>query len=463
MFSVERKKRERILCFVISIGLVVLMQVTEVNVEDKRLFAPPLNQMQFLYSLLKEDYEEKQIVPYEYLNKPYETLDEKSLKALKSVIQYMNPNYQQEEDLYSIDFTAVEDDRLKECFTQFAETLDCEYFYMPYNWKWVYSSYKTKSPFFVIKEKTGNGLVEGMISSINYAINHGYKKTILGIDATQLFTDEEKAFVSEKYEELMQLDQSVSVNLRLEKCKAVYKEIDSLLGGNTNFKEGVITWMEESKYEEAWELYNKMYKEDVICSSYARRITDYMGIMAGILPVLLAVFLLSQGNIRREELVYVKGISSCRFVINEAAGLFALYSVIFLIVYLVNASVYSGFDCCESKEEAFAIFVCYYLCWLLPTLLIAICLPMFIYELFGKEIVAALISMIIMIVSMSLTFKDFSVLQPIIRFNAFGYTEEYRKIYFDIVINRISVTVCSVVLLIGTIALHNYRRTHISR
>lgn len=162
------------------------------------------------------------------------------------------------------------------------------------------------------------------------------------------------------------------------------EEADDILGGGSNYGAG---YREKNAdlpmtYEEALEEYQTLIKKDKLSGGYARLFSDYMVIFLGIVPVFLAVTrILRDRRAQMQELIYTRKGSSLVIV-----GSRFLAMLVMLILPVLAISVIPLAQCISYGNTAgvpvdvFA-FVKYTFGWLVPTIMAALAVGMFLTEL----------------------------------------------------------------------------------
>lgn len=452
------KNTRWLFCVFFSIVLIVMMIVSNISVEDKRMIERPLSQTQFLYSLLKEDYESGKAVNYDYIEKEGEKYSPYTMELLYNTLVSMNPYYSVNEDVYDIDFSAINEEQFQSNLLAFTNSSKSASFFLPSYFKRAYSLYMYNSPYFQRVKDKGKKLAQKMINYIEISALSGYEKKMGLLVHKIACTDEESEKLMNIAERLERLIDNEDEDDLVRDCEKAYSELDTMLGGNTNFQRGWVSFEEPGTIENATETYQKMESNNELTDAYVRLFTDYMGILAGTLPIIIAAFCLSNGGKRKNEIVFSKSISSRKIVLGEFTCTLSVYAFIFACVYIVECVKYINLTNQGNSIECCLVFIKYLFFMIFPTMIVACALPMAIFEVANNCVVSVVISMTIMFFSLSDFSNNYPMFSPILRFNYFGNTEEYLNLLPCIVINRISVIVLSIALLIISTRLYEYRR-----
>lgn len=173
--------------------------------------------------------------------------------------------------------------------------------------------------------------------------------------------------------------------------KELMEQADALLGGGSSYEADSLSGYSPVPltYEEARERYELVLGSDHITGGYARLFCDYAGVMTlSVLPVFLAVILcMKDRSAKMEELIYAREASSLRIITARYLALLtAVMLPVVVLSYLSNAptwGLYDGMqlDCLAPLK--------YDLGWLLPSVMTATAVGMFLTELTGTPVAVA--------------------------------------------------------------------------
>ena len=166
---------------------------------------------------------------------------------------------------------------------------------------------------------------------------------------------------------------------------------DKLLGGGSDYALDALIGFgtEDITYEEAKVEYQLVRDKDRFTGGYARLFCDYAGVMVlSVLPVFLAVVLcLKDRRAKMMELIYSRSISSGKIIwVRYAAILAAVMLPVILLSYYSNMEVWGLY---RGMKPDYLAALKYDLGWLLPTVMVTVSLGMFLTELTGTPIAAA--------------------------------------------------------------------------
>lgn len=161
-------------------------------------------------------------------------------------------------------------------------------------------------------------------------------------------------------------------------------EADKILGGGSSYNE---IYREENAevpktYEDAMEEYHTLIEKDRLTGGYARLFCDYMGIFLGVLPVFLAVTrVLRDRRAMIQELIYIRQCSSFTVVVSRYLAMVVMLVLPVLVLSLVPLSTCMSYARTAGITVDMLAFVKYTFGWLLPTIMVAAAMGMFLTEL----------------------------------------------------------------------------------
>lgn len=166
---------------------------------------------------------------------------------------------------------------------------------------------------------------------------------------------------------------------------------DKLLGGGSDYVLDALIGFgtKDITYEEAKVEYQLVRDKDRFTGGYARLFCDYAGVMVlSVLPVFLAVVLcLKDRRAKMTELIYSRSISSGKIIwVRYAAILAAVMLPVILLSYYSNMEVWGLY---RGMKLDYLAALKYDLGWLMPTVMVTVSLGMFLTELTGTPIAAA--------------------------------------------------------------------------
>lgn len=195
-------------------------------------------------------------------------------------------------------------------------------------------------------------------------------------------------------EKLLELPEDMPAlrdGLTYEEFKSCMEKADKLLGGGSEYAPDSLIGFgtENITYEEARVEYQLVRDKDKFTGGYARLFCDYAGaIILSVLPVFLAVVLcLKDRRSKMTELIYSRSASSWKIVwVRYGAILTAVMIPVILLSYYSNMKVW---DLYKGIKLDYLAPLKYDFGWLLPSAMITAALGMFLTELTGTPIAAA--------------------------------------------------------------------------
>lgn len=243
--------------------------------------------------------------------------------------------------------------------------------------------------------------------------------------------------------------------------------VDDLLGGGSNYAPDTLTGYGTVPltYEEAKERYELAVSCDQVTGGYARLFSDYAGVMVlSILPVFLAVILcMKDRRAKMEALIYTKKISAARLtLIRFLALVIAAMIPVFILSYVSNIMVWGA---ANGMQLDYLAPLKYDLGWLLPSVMISTAVGMFLTELTGSPLAAAVQGLWWMIdvnLGIKTVSSGYSLFRLSPRHNAgadsWFRTEDYQNHFRDLLQNRLLITGISLVLVLLTILIYEAKR-----
>lgn len=158
--------------------------------------------------------------------------------------------------------------------------------------------------------------------------------------------------------------------------------VAEILGPGSEFTEDRMrgSTMIPLDYEGAKQAYAELVEKDGYTGGYARLFCDYMGIVAGILPVFPAVTrMLRDRRAGVQELLYVRKASSASVILSRYAALAVLSMAPVMLLSLLPLA-----DCIAAQGGSIRLdylaFLKYDLGWILPTILFVLAVGVFFTE-----------------------------------------------------------------------------------
>lgn len=252
-------------------------------------------------------------------------------------------------------------------------------------------------------------------------------------------------------------------DLKYEQFLLYMNEVDDIIGGGSKYSLNSVckNALVPVTYEEAIEDYKNIIYNDHVTNAYARLFCDYMGIILSILPVFLAVSRGMKDKYSRAfEVIYSKKASSVKIILSRY---FAMAFLIFIPLLLLSISTLidslNYADSIGVNADYFA-FAKYSLCWLMPTILVVLSIGFFFTELTNGPI-AILIQFIWCFFSLNETVQNQTGnigWNLILRCNSLTSYSTFTSTYNQFLKNRIAYVIMSVVLILLTIIIYEFKR-----
>lgn len=255
----------------------------------------------------------------------------------------------------------------------------------------------------------------------------------------------------------------LSETVTYDQFKVIMKRVDKLIGGGSKYSESYLLQnfgSVEMTYEDALASYNAIMQKDQISGAYARVFVDYIGILLGILPVFIAVALVTKDRKKGiQEVIYTRKISSVRLILTRYTAIIIMVLLPILIMACYETIHLQSLYNADNYDQL--AFVKYSLGWLTPTILIVTAFGMLLTEWTGTAIVIVIqglwwfVSMFIGVKEIDGGYGQF-VLFP--RHNKLGNTDWYIEHFDLLVMNRGFYTLLAFIMLAGTIWIYEKKR-----
>ncbi|RUT46206.1 ABC transporter permease [Paenibacillus anaericanus] len=252
---------------------------------------------------------------------------------------------------------------------------------------------------------------------------------------------------------------SIDQKLTYERFRELMKDADKLIGGGSKYSNLTDFGSVPMTYEDALVEYKAIVEKDKITGALARVFSDYLGIVLSIFPVFVAVALgLKDRRAKIQELLYTRRISSFRFMFTRyfamVAALFLPVLLMALYVTVQTANQYRGVDI-----DLFA-FIKYSCGSLLPSIMVSAAVGVCLTVLTDTPIAIAAQGIWWFIgINMGLQHIDGGYGSDlVIRHNKVGNTDVYLDNFNTLVINRISYTLLAIALVALSVWIYELKR-----
>lgn len=256
------------------------------------------------------------------------------------------------------------------------------------------------------------------------------------------------------------LDETISY----EEFREYMRQADALIGGGSKYAEKELKSFGQVPvtYEEAAASYELAKNSDRFTGAYARLFSDYTVVMMGLLPVFPAIALCLKDRRKNVvELIYTRQISSARLILARyTALLLAVMLPVILFAYISNSSAW-GLHSGEKLDYLMPLL--YSAGWVMPTVMMALAVGMFLTELTGTPVAAAVQGLwwfvdINMGAVVNMSNGDFELLRLMPRHNNLMHGDVFLENFRRLVNNRLLFAGVAVMLTGATILVHQYKR-----
>lgn len=273
------------------------------------------------------------------------------------------------------------------------------------------------------------------------------------------------------YQEAVLPDIHIPENMSYEYFKERMAYADKLIGGGSKYSEKYLVSNFSTipmAYEDAMKEYEEIIQEDNIAEAYTRLYCDYMGVILAIIPVFVCVALWQMDKrAQMEQLIYSRKSSSIKIVgVRYGALVFCMAIPIVLTFLHAIIGIHSLYP---EKQIYFAKAMELCLLWLLPYIMIVSAIAALVSELLSS-LLAIFVQGVWWYMSLQMNQLTGSITKwtLVIRHNTLGELELFERQFENLVWNRVSyilvsiICVCVVMLLYEKKRRGNYyvRKTH---
>lgn len=241
-------------------------------------------------------------------------------------------------------------------------------------------------------------------------------------------------------------------------------KVTDMLGSGSSFEEEQLRNQTRLSldYEGAVAAYENLTDRDGYTGGYTRLFCDYMGIMAGILPVfVVATRMLRDRRAQMQDLIYARRASSAVIIVSRFLAMTAMMMIPIIILSVMPTVDSIVFTKGSGIELDYLAFMKYDFGWLMPTVLIVTAGGMFLTELtdtaLGVLVQAAwwFVSLQLGVSSMHGGQYGWSLIpRHNTEMNYSGFSAGFNQL----VMNRVLYTVLAVVLVLVTIWVYEIKR-----
>lgn len=438
------------------------------------LYAEPLSLSKFAYIELKTVYESNQIVLYQkegsrFIEIEY-CLNQQNQKQILDTLKKMNPQYTKDEQLSSISLVPSEEQTrimvrelekvLGGVLAEGSSHLEGVYDLYLHQRNNACTNPTPQEQMEQIEQSLAGTLNRGTYDVYQWGIGPEYRMFFGNVKQVR-FTAEQYQQILTKLQEMNHKRQTISPAAALRYYEQACSEIDSLLGANTMFAEDKRRYISErlNTWEEERAVFQEILTKDEYTRAYARYFCDYLGITAGILPVLYAAFLFAKDRRNRiQEFIMVSPQKSIQIVGKRMTSVLA----VFMAWYILAAALATGYFAYIGSRFGYSMdrfaFFKYVVIWLLPTLCFTISLSVFLDLLFQKSLLVVLIQLLLFFLSIEDLAGSYPLWKPIIRYNVIGNYNLYEKSRELILANRVAILLLSFLLFAASVCLYERNR-----
>lgn len=283
------------------------------------------------------------------------------------------------------------------------------------------------------------------------------------VNGSDLQSNGDGSFQIFMQDEKMPIDFHLNPEITWKHFSELMARADELIGGGSDFSE---TWISHRfgkvpvTYEEALADYNLTVTYDKLTGAHARLFSDYMGIILGILPMFLAVFLCLHDRKNIAPMLYTRRTSSARLILARFLALITAVMIPVLIMCVVLTGIHAA-DYGLGNIDMFA-YLKYAFFWMLPTAMAATAVGLFFSTLTNTPaaIAVQLVWWYVDTIGGNGEYSFFGIrpLQLIPRHNGLGKTEAYIGYLPILIQNRIWISLIAVLLVALTVLVFSAKR-----
>lgn len=258
----------------------------------------------------------------------------------------------------------------------------------------------------------------------------------------------------------------VSENITFQRFNELMESTDKLLGGGSAYGKdfGLENFtLVPVTYEEAVAEHQYMMHEDKLTNAYARLFCDYMGVVMGIFPIFVAVFMSIRDNrSKMNELVYLRNTSSLKLILSRYFSMVFMMILPIILLGIKETYTFMSFAKSENLSIDLLAFIKYTAWWLLPTLMIVTAIGVFLTTLTNTPVAIAVSLFIWFFNLYNIKLAgDYPLLGLFIRHNIDMPNGEGALIvenFGAIMTNRIIITALALLMVIITIFIYEQKR-----
>ncbi len=256
---------------------------------------------------------------------------------------------------------------------------------------------------------------------------------------------------------------SKPINISYEEFKEKMNYIDKILGGGSNYAQNQLKKYGKIAitYEEKIKEYDDFIEKDKISGAYARLFCDYMGLTIALFSIFIPVwFFINDRRVNINELLYSRRITSTKIIIVRYFAIVTMMVLPYLFLSIIPTIQLIDFGAKNGFTIDNFAFIKYIFSWLMPSILTTTAVGIFFTVLTDTPIgilMQFLFSFLTIGTNKSLDGGDYGF-QIAIRHNSLGNLQLVIDNMRDLIINRASYVMISILLVMLTILIYDLKR-----
>lgn len=465
MLKHELKTQLKMPVIYICFAAIAWMVFTQFIPRDWRQVVMPMKRANFIYFQLEKDVNagvsDDAFLDYSYCAKAIYTDAQKEL--MREIMREMNPEgITDRAALAAMDFALTEEE-LTRRLNELAASVGVSYYHEgASNLVKMYINCLDIS--FMIIPEDKELLIERLMNTAANILEEGkglaYEKWFF-VEYGAL-TEEELAKYRFYYTQLEGIARSdAAAEERYDRLRAKLRELDLALGGDTVFSDANIEFIlwETASYDKMVESYKATYGAESRGAVYGRYLSDYAGIIFGLLTPLAAAFvILREKRCRMEDAVYGLPFSSVRFVATRFLGIFIPLVVWLVVMYGMAAGIISYCAGKVGESTNVLAFIGYAFFWVLPSIVFFIGAQFVLSLLLDNEIIPLALCVLTAFYSLTHMDEQYDFWLPVIRFNYLGNYDAFRDNLGSMIVNRLFILAAGLLFTMLCVKLIENRR-----
>lgn len=461
LLMIEVKRFPKNLVTLLTFGLILAMYITQCLPKKWYWYSGPMDEMHFMYTVMLEDYSRGHT---EELKTENQILSQKirfnddSKNLLLNTIKNMNPDYTKKADTRNIAFHLTNEE-FDKIMNELDEAVGGKSYYAT-TIRTIYYNQYISNAFHIDTSLNTLDTISAMKQYLRYTLNEkSFTKYSELLTKKIQLTDNQLLYLKNIYDQMISKDK---LEQNVEELYGIYdnwfNEIDDMLGGNTAFgnKNRQYVLNLSNSLEEEENNFNSIKNEEKITNAYARYYSDYMVLLAGILPAVFGAFtLIEDRKYKSHELVYAKPMKSYKYVLSKFLAIILLFAIFFYLIAIISTILFYLFSQSYGLNIDNLAFFKYTTFWIMPTVLFTTAISMLTSIINNNGIVSIVIQLVIFFMSAQPLIGGYKWYRPIIRYNEIGNMDFYRKNFDYIMANRIGISIISIVCVLITIKIYD--------